>query len=116
MLTYTKAATLFAKARDKDKGAALERHTRLVQTGEGDFAVKYHATPVVTIHKDCTYTLKTGGWRTATTKKRINDYSPARVYQRKGEWLLCPGASGEVVFMDGVRVSSNSYVMEAHHG
>jgi len=44
-------------------------------------AIKLHNTYVVKIHADGTYTLNSGGWQTATTKDRINQYSPVRVYE-----------------------------------
>src|SRR5262249_27597834 len=61
----------------------LENNTRLIRCGD-DYAVVLHSTAVVTIHQDGTYTLRTGGWRTVTTKDRINKYSPARVYSTNG--------------------------------
>ena len=40
--------------------------------------IRYHDTAVVTIHPDGCYTLRTGGYLTATTMRRIAEYSPAR--------------------------------------
>lgn len=54
----------------------------------GDVRIILHSTTIVTIHADNTYTLNSGGWRTSTTKDRINKYSPARLYQRKFEWFV----------------------------
>ena len=65
--------------------------------------IELHSTPVVTIHEDGTYTLKTGGWQTSTTKDRINQYSPVRVYQRKHEWYITINGK-EYPFMEGVVV------------
>lgn len=81
--------------------------------GNGDIAVRLHSTYVVTMHADGTYTLRTGGWKTTTTKDRINAYSPARVYQRAGIWYLGntqPPARGRPMnaeFFEGVRIDSN---------
>lgn len=50
--------------------------------------IALHGTYVVSIHADGTYTLNSGGGRTVTTKNRINTYSPVRVCQCKGEWLV----------------------------
>ena len=38
--------------------------------------IMYHDTPIITIHPDGCYTLRTGGWFSATTKKRLIEYSP----------------------------------------
>lgn len=79
-LTYSAAQELYGKARDKTAGKPLRNHTRLMARGSGTYAVRLHSTDVVTINPDGTYALNTGGWLTVTTKDRINDYSPARVY------------------------------------
>jgi len=44
--------------------------------------------------------LYSGGYRTATTKSRINEYSPAKIYQKKFQWFI-----GDKQFLDGVRVN-----------
>jgi hypothetical protein len=46
--------------------------------------------------------LNSGGWRTSTTKDRINKYSPVKVYQRKYEWYLQDGTE----FEDNILVNS----------
>lgn len=69
----------------------------------GDVRIILHSTPVVTIHADNTYTLRSGGWQTATTKDRINQYSPVRVYQRKYEWFVTIHGK-EYEFFDGMVV------------
>lgn len=55
---------------------------------DGGIAVKLHQTNVVTFHPDGTTTLNSGGWRTVTTKERINSFSPARVYSDGGLWFV----------------------------
>lgn len=74
----------------------------------GDVGIILHRTEVVTIHADGTYTLRSGGWRTVTTKDRMNTYCPFRVYQHKGEWSVCyfDGVERHTVeYFDGMRVS-----------
>jgi hypothetical protein len=44
--------------------------------------VRYHDTAVVTIHPDGCYTLRTGGWFSATTRKRIEEYAPVWIRGR----------------------------------
>lgn len=56
------------------------RNTRIFRRGPGEFspiAVRYHWTDVVTARVDGTVELETGGWRTYTTKERINCFLPA---------------------------------------
>lgn len=55
---------------------------------DGSVGITLHSTRVVTIHPDNTYTLRTGGWYTPTTKDRINQYIPGYVKQKSGEWSV----------------------------
>ena len=85
----------------------VDNNTYLYPVNDG-IAVRLHATDVVVIHPDNTYTLNTGGWYTVTTKDRINKYSPARVGQRNGIWYI-----GNITFKDGMRVDANGTVLNA---
>ncbi len=67
-------------------------------------AIKLHNTYVVKINPNGTYTLNSGGWQTVTTKDRINQYSPVRVYQRDFTWYVKINGK-EYPFMDGMVVS-----------
>lgn len=102
MMTHAKAAQIFSTARNPWIGKPLYRNTRLENRGD-DYAIRLHATDVVTIHADGTYTLNTGGWRTRTTKERINEYAPVRAYQLRGKWYIGAG----VPFYDGMRVDAH---------
>lgn len=101
-MTHNEAKRLFATARDKNAGKPLGRNARLMKRGD-DYAVRLHQTDVVTIHADGTYTLDSGDWRTVTTKRWINEHTPARLYQRKGAWYF--GLAVE--YHDGVRIDAN---------
>jgi len=73
-------------------------------------AVRYHHTDVVIAHFDGTFTLTSGGYMTATTKARINDFSSARVRQLRGAWLVRYGVT-ELPFYDGIRVNQHGDVI-----
>lgn len=81
-ITFSEAETMMCRARNGTR--KLGNNTYLLPAGPDAYAVHFHATDVVTVHRDGTYTLRTGGWDTITTKARINDYSPARVYSERG--------------------------------
>jgi hypothetical protein len=76
---------------------------------DGDaIAVRLHSTDVVTFHADNTITLNSGGWRTVTTKDRINAVLPAplKVYSSDGVWTLQRMGNAPAVvseFYDGMR-------------
>ena len=100
MMTYLEAEATFAKARNKSAGKFLQGNTRLIKLENGDYAVLFHQTEVVTIHADGSYTLRNDGHWTKTTKERINEYSPVHVYQEKKIWYIEKG----VKFYDGMKI------------
>jgi|TARA_R100000306_G_scaffold58364_1_gene56802 hypothetical protein len=65
---------------------------------DGKTIVTYHKTPVVTVDVDGTITLNSGGWRSSTTKTRMNQAASQlnlgfRVYQRDFDWFVKVDAS-----------------------
>ena len=100
MMTYLEAEREFSKARNKAAGKFLQGNTRLIKLENGDFAVEFHQTNIVTIHADGSYTLRNGGFWTKTTKERINQYSPVNICQEKYIWYIQKG----VKFYDGMRI------------
>ena len=51
-------------------------------------ALRLHSTDILTFHRDGSVTATSGGWKTSTTKDRLNSFLPHgwRVYQDKGVW------------------------------
>ena len=98
-MNYTEAKTLLSRGRNGRRKVGNNTYLHAVDDG---IAVQLHATNVVIIHPDNTYTLNTGGWYTVTTKARINDFSPARVYSDKGIWYV-----DDVPFQNNMKVDSN---------
>lgn len=80
------------------------RATRIVRRGPS-IAVQYHTTDVVTLHPDGSVTLKSGGWQSVTTKKRMNDFSSAYVFQDKGVWYARTHRGTRIPYYDGMRIS-----------
>lgn len=66
----------------------LANHTYLERTSADTIAVRLHATHVVIYHASGDVVLNSGGWRTSTTKDRINNYSPIRITQAAGVWYV----------------------------
>jgi hypothetical protein len=70
----------------------LGTHATTVSGAKGVTRVTYHNTEVVTFD-DHQIILNSGGWRTSTTKTRMNQASNQfdlgfEVYQTKGEWFV----------------------------
>lgn len=84
--------------RDRKKMAGntyLERHHDSIR-------LRLHATYIIRalpcgkVHYD------SGGWRTVTTKRRLTQFGPVAVWQRKGEWF-----AGGKDFADGMEVTGD---------
>ena len=106
MLTYTDADAILRASRKGEK--RIRNNTTLFRLDDETIGVRLHHTTVVSIHKDGTFTLRSGGWRSATTKERINRYGPAYVSQRNFEWYV-----GGFMFFDGIKVDGAGRVLNA---
>lgn len=79
----------------------LENNTYLERIDVDRVAVRLHRTYVVEIREGGAYRLNSGGWRTATTKDRINKYAPCRLSQVRGAWIIRHGGE-DMPFADGM--------------
>ena len=108
MFSYSEAREMLKRGKNGQK--KLANNTYLHSVDEKTVAVRLHDTDIVTIHSNGRYTLNSGGWHTSTTKDRINGYSPARVFARKGVWYLTVNGQ-EYGFKDGITVDGNGKVV-----
>lgn len=76
------------------------RSTSVYRKPDGSVALCYHQTEVLIEDQDG-WTVNSGGWKTPTTKARLNDYLPLSIYQRNGIWYWKDGT----MFTDGDRVT-----------
>lgn len=105
------------RGRDSDgyKTRKVANNTYLVERSEG-VAVRLHRTDILLFGIDGSIILNSGGWRTITTKKRMNTYLPSwiDVYQVKGKWfVLIRSGVGEIkryFFEDGMEITQDSFV------
>lgn len=101
-MTHTEAAAKFKRCRNEERGYLLAANTRLQKRGNA-FAVRYHDTDVVIIRPDGTFRLNSGGWRTSTTKNRINDVLPnCLISQKRHTWHVTDG-----IFYDRMLIGQN---------
>ena len=63
----------------------LESYTDGTQVDR--ICVRLHSTNIVAFYPDGRVTLHTGGYRTRTTKERINHFITGRVYSRNYAWF-----------------------------
>lgn len=91
----------------------LENNTYLERNDDGSYGVRLHATQVVTFYPNGDVSLDSGGWKTVTTKTRMNSYAlGCQVYQDRGVWWvrfggkLYPYADGMILRADGTVTGS----------
>ena len=90
----------------------LLNHTYAVRRENGRIAVRLHNTDVVTFDPNGDVMIDTGGWKTVTTKSRMNQYlpHPLRVYARDFNWYVsCGDKASEVEFEDGMVLCPKSW-------
>ena len=58
-------------------------------------SIRLHGTDVLRFYPNGLVKLNSGGWRTTTTKQRINKYSPIGVFQKNFQWYLDNGTPFE---------------------
>jgi hypothetical protein len=93
------------------KERKIANNTTIRKAINGSVIVKYHQTDIITWHQDDTVTIDTDGWKTSTTKERINLMIPPGwcLYQEKGVWILRFGEH-EHTFVDGIRIAASGRV------
>jgi len=96
------------------------RFATTISEYDNEWVVTYHSTNVIRVTNE-QITLNSGGWRTNTTKNRMNQTSNQfglgyRVFQKNFEWFV--EFKGRIVpFRDGMvihRVSGNVYTKYAN--
>lgn len=95
-MNYTTAIEKLGN-RDKRKVA---NNTYLLREADGTIGLLLHETVILKWKPDGTVILDSGGWKTVTTKDRMN-YSPYRVFQDAGLWYVM-GEGKTVPYFDGM--------------
>jgi hypothetical protein len=79
--SYAQLSEMIQTSRHKE--VKLCNNTVAHVIDDGRIGIRLHYTDVVIINPDDTYELHTKGYTTATTKDRLNGFSPARVIQKQ---------------------------------
>ena len=110
--TFAEAQAVLATAR-RPAGKPIGHNTRLVALGDGAIGVRFHTIIVVTFKPDGTIVLDSGGWRTFTTRDRINKCIPfGLVWQKAFVWYYGLGEK-TWVFADGMTLGERKVVSGA---
>ena len=93
-------ATQFVLGKNNRMQRKVGNNTTARILPNGSVAIQHFSTDIVVIHDDYSATLRHGGWKSPTTKKRINKYSPVGVFQKNWEWFTSHGTP----FQEGMLV------------
>ena len=91
------------------KSKLVRRNTRLTEYTDGRRTLRLHATDIITWKPDGTKILNSGGYKTRTTKERLNAYINLNsttnfwIYQRHGTWYIQDGDK-TLEFTDGMEL------------
>lgn len=107
MLTYKDCEKMFDGRNSHRESRRLGNNTYLRRTSPVEFAVRYHDTDMLVIRADGTYLYDAGGWYTATTKMRLNEYGPAQITQRNRRWYFSVDQI-EYEYQDGMTVDTRT--------
>ena len=85
----------------------VANNTLRIEYTDGRIAIRLHNTDIITFVEDGCI-LNSGGWRTMTTKERINSFcSPAHISQSKGLWYLGDGN----LFYDNCKIDFEGHLI-----
>ena len=85
----------------------ISKSCRVTEYLNGDKTIKLYATDILQFKGD-KIILSSGGYKTVTTKARINEFledKGFKVYQKSGEWFIDNGATEHIKFFDGIELS-----------
>lgn len=89
ILNYQQAENYLSSGRNPFRRTTLDANTYLQKMPLGEIQVILYGTPVVTYWPDGRIILYSGGFRTVTTKRRMNAYqNQVRVFQHNFEWFV----------------------------
>lgn len=109
-LSYYAAQEYLKSRSERPYPLGSPRATRVIRRGAtyGDpIAIKYHDTDVVTYTRE-SITLNSGGWKTVTTKRRMNDALPdsLHLYSKRGVWYI-----NDTPYQDGIQVTYSGDIL-----
>ena len=91
----------------------IGNNTYLQRREDGSIAVRLHETDILTFHADGRTVYNSGGWRTVTTKARMNEYGPLRLYTERGVWyasIPCDNWESRFAYSDGLTVHKDGSI------
>jgi hypothetical protein len=84
----------------------IANNTTAVLGPDGTVFIRFHTTYIVELTCEGSVLITSGGWKTYTTKERINDFLPVPfvIYQNRGEWYIRNYRTNEeYIYQDGIK-------------
>ena len=93
----------------KRESRKIDNNTYLIRRGPQEIALRLHNTDIATYwgadhpnaHK---ITLSNGGWLTLTTKRRLNEWTPAFISQKNWQWTVRNADGTDIAFENGMAI------------
>ena len=87
----------------------IGNNTFEVNYNNGDRVIRLHNTNIITFKNDGSIILNSGGWKTLTTKDRINNFSGLTICQKAYNWyvIIKNDYNNLIAFYDGMTFNSN---------
>jgi len=79
-------------------------NTIRIEYKDGRKAYRLHDTDIIIENKDKSIILNSGGWKTITTKERINRFTPYTIFQKKGIWYINGSMFYDGITLKGKRI------------
>lgn len=99
----TKTQMLSDVTKDIESAKKVDNNTLEIKYSDGTRAIRFHHTDVITWLTNGNIIFDSGGWRTSTTKDRINNYSGYNIHQKDYIWYFENG----IKFYDGITFNKN---------
>jgi hypothetical protein len=74
---------------------------------DGAQIIVLHETEIIAKFKSGKIQVFTGGWKTPTTKSRIQEHTPVRITQIKGEWYI--NGNKDIPFIEGMMFTEDGH-------
>lgn len=108
-MNYAEAKTMWETTRKRKLANNTYLEKDMVD-GKEYFAIVLHGTEIIKFYPDKTV-LDSGGWRTVTTKERLNRFTQWGIWQENGVWYINKGYrdNNQEVFADGMYYQNDKW-------
>lgn len=112
-MTYNKLNTLLLSGRTVKNRfrRRIANNTYVWRMPDASIAIRLHNTDILKFSANGAIVYRTGGWRTVTTKQRLNHFGPSHIsiYQDKHNWYIRNHNLAETEpFFEGFTTATNS--------